>query len=129
LDKLKRVLEKSGAVFVTGGDFDPWDFAIHGGLFGSIRVVAMVEEHGAGRQLCRFRSWPRCPLVAGLSLLAFVSLALWAGLDHAFLASGSLLLTAAGLLFLICADCAIATTSWRDAIERYVRGDEGLKLL
>src|SRR4029450_8933290 len=46
LSQLNTILKESGAAIVLGGDFDRWDFTIHGGLFGAIRLVAMVEEHG-----------------------------------------------------------------------------------
>ena len=78
LSQLEAILKESGAAIVLGGDFDPWDFSIHGGLFGRIRVVAMVEEHGNGRQLFRFRAWPKVPCAALAVLFALVSLG-WAG--------------------------------------------------
>ena len=42
-----------------GGDFDHWDLEVCGGLFGCVRAVAMIEEHGAGKQVFRLRAWPQ----------------------------------------------------------------------
>ena len=42
-----------------GGDFERWDLHVRGGMLGSMRLRVAVEEHGAGRQLVRIRSWPR----------------------------------------------------------------------
>ena len=53
-------LRKRAAV-KRGGDFDRWDLEVRGGLLGCIRAVAMIEEHGAGKQLFRLRAWPQIP--------------------------------------------------------------------
>ena len=87
LSQLNAVLKESGATTILGGDFDDWDFSIHGGLFGTIRVVAMVEERGNGRQLFRFRVWPKAPAAALVVLFALLCWLVLAGLDHAWLAS------------------------------------------
>jgi hypothetical protein len=63
---------------VCGADFDRWDLEVRGGLFGVARVLTTVEEHGGGRQLVRFRIWPRVSrgatvltlLLAGVGVVA-----------------------------------------------------------
>jgi O-antigen biosynthesis protein len=129
LSQLNTILKESGAAIVLGGDFDRWDFTIHGGLFGAIRVVAMVEEHGNGRQLLRFRAWPKPPAAALAVFFALVTLAGLAELDHAWVAGASLGLTAGGLGALIYADCAIAMSHWRDAVDQYLRGNHSLSVV
>jgi O-antigen biosynthesis protein len=44
---------------IRGGDYDRWDLEIHAGMFGGVRLLHTIEEHGAGRQLVRFRVRPR----------------------------------------------------------------------
>ncbi len=44
---------------------------MRGGILGSARLRMAVEEHGAGRQLARFRVWPR--LSRGFVALAAVA--------------------------------------------------------
>jgi hypothetical protein len=56
-----------------GGDFDDWDVQLRGGLIGSVLVTMAVEEHGAGRQLLRFRVKP---VLSATALLLIVALAL-----------------------------------------------------
>jgi hypothetical protein len=123
LSQIKAILEQSSAVVVPGGDFDSWDFSVRGGLFGTVRVIAMVEEHGMGRQLCRFRSTPKSPTSALAILLALIALAGLAVFDQAWIASGSLILIASVLGALIYADCAIAMAHWRSAVGKYLRRD------
>ena len=129
LSQLNAILKESKAAIIVGGDYDPWDFTIHGGLLGSIRVVAMVEEHGNGRQLFRFRAWPKPPAAALAVLFALVTLAGLAGLDHAWVAAASLGVTAGGLAVLIYADCAIAMSYWRDALNQYLRRNDRLSVM
>jgi GT2 family glycosyltransferase len=56
---VEAALTDAGAVTRRGGDFDRWDLEVRGGLFGAARLRMAIEEHGGGRQLVRFRSWPR----------------------------------------------------------------------
>src|SRR5205085_11988279 len=54
-----------------GGAYDRWEFEVRGGLLGSVRLRAAIEEHGAGRQLVRYRAWPVLSrLWAGSTVLA-----------------------------------------------------------
>ena len=58
---------------VRGGDTDRWDIQVRLGPLGSARLRVAVEEHGQGRQLVRYRVWPRWsralpPIVALLAL-------------------------------------------------------------
>jgi GT2 family glycosyltransferase len=62
-------LRARGADYLTGQDFDGWDLRIRGGIFGRASLLMVVEEHGAGRQLVRFRFRP-CLTRATLALLA-----------------------------------------------------------
>lgn len=72
----EAALEAIGVVVLRGGDYDRWDLEARSGTLGAARVLATVEEHGGGKQLVRFRWWPRCSthgLVLAL-LLATLSL-------------------------------------------------------
>jgi glycosyltransferase involved in cell wall biosynthesis len=59
-------------VAVRGGDYDAWDLDVRGGLLAGARLRAAVEEHGAGRQLLRFRVQPRATLPALLCVAVLV---------------------------------------------------------
>jgi Glycosyl transferase family group 2 len=43
LAQIEQILHNSGSPTIRGGDFDEWDLTIHGGLFGSMRILGMVE--------------------------------------------------------------------------------------
>jgi hypothetical protein len=59
LTAIEEDLVRDGAVTRRGGDFDRWDLEVRGGLLGSARMLMAIEEHGAGKQLLRFRIWPK----------------------------------------------------------------------
>ena len=81
------LLRKREAV-KRGGDFDRWDLEVRGGLFGYIRAVGMIEEHGAGKQLFRLRAWPRIPAPAiGLIVILSCYFPALAAYDQAWLAA------------------------------------------
>jgi GT2 family glycosyltransferase len=129
LAQIEQTLQSVGGAVVRGGDFDRWDLAVIGGLFGSIRCIAMVEEHGNGKQLFRLRAWPKVPVTA-IGAIGFLSiLAGYAMLDGAFVAAISLGGAAALLIFLAYADCAVAMKFWRNAINHYFRTTQGLVVL
>jgi hypothetical protein len=68
---------------------------VRGGLLGAARLLSTTEEHGAGRQLVRFRLWPQCSRV-GLGLITFFSvLAIGAVWSQAWSAATVLFLVAA----------------------------------
>jgi GT2 family glycosyltransferase len=78
------------APVLRGGEFDTWDLEIRGGIFGSVRTLMAIEEHGAGKQLIRFRAWPKFSPVGIVLALIFGILACWATVDHSWQASAVL---------------------------------------
>src|ERR1051326_4277464 len=64
---------------------------MQGGMLAAARTRIGVEEHGAGRQMLRFRIWSRYS-ASGLSILVLIAcISAAAGYDHSW--------TAAALLF------------------------------
>jgi GT2 family glycosyltransferase len=88
-DRLQGVeagLQATGTVYRHGGGFDRWDLEVRGGMFGGARMRSAIEEHGGGRQLVRFRVWPRASHFAQLGLLLCASALFWAvALSHTVL--------------------------------------------
>ena len=77
-------------------------------MFGKARLRTAVEEHGLGRQLVRFRIWPR-PSVAGVTLGAFFAiLAAGAAWDRAWAGAAILGLIALMIAAGIVEQCAAA---------------------
>jgi O-antigen biosynthesis protein len=87
LRSLERALRTDGAIILRGGYYDRWDLEVRGGLLGAARTLMVIEEHGAGRQLVKFRIWPRWLPGGGIVILLFASLSAGAALDQAWLAS------------------------------------------
>lgn len=116
-------LHKQGVVAMSGSDFDRWDLEIRGGLFGSVRVLMAVEEHGQGKQLVRFRSWPRINFSILIITFALTTLSITAAFDQATVVS-IILGSSAGLLALfILQDCATANASYFHALEQVQAGE------
>src|SRR5436190_1190461 len=75
LTAIEERLRAAGAVVTRAGPTNGFDLEVRGGSLGSARLLVAVEEHGAGRQLVRFRSWPHPSLgalavAAGLAAIA-----------------------------------------------------------
>ena len=62
-------------------------------------------------------------------LLALIATAGFAALDGAAVASTMLALTAGVLGFLIYADCALAMSQWREAVDTYLHRDDSLSVV
>jgi hypothetical protein len=84
LAHIKQCLHAEGAVVRQGGDYERWDFEIIGGMFGSVRMLMAIEDHGAGTQLVRVRSWPRCRRAATALAALFTILMVAATFDRAW---------------------------------------------
>jgi GT2 family glycosyltransferase len=108
-----------GAIATTGGDFDSWDLHIRGGLFTAARLRLAVEEHGAGKQLLRWRVWPR--VSAGLLIATAILsvLAIRAARDHAWVAAVGLGGYVSLMLSWATVEWARALGSARDALEKW----------
>jgi GT2 family glycosyltransferase len=122
LRSLEATLQADRAVVVRGGDFDHWDLEVRVGALGAVRILMAVEDHGGGKQLVRFRSWPeRSPIGFGLSLL-LAGLAIGAAFDQSLMVSGFLGLSGLALAAPTFRQCAGATAATLDALRRIEAG-------
>lgn len=116
-------LRKQSIPIRHGGDFDAWDIEIRGGLFGAVRVLMVIEEHGGGKQLLRFRSWARIAPPSVVVFLFFALLSTVAVFDRASIAAAILGLTTLLLGVGALQDCAIATASYLQTLQHVEVGE------
>jgi hypothetical protein len=107
-----------------GGDFDRWDLEVRGGLFGSARLLAAVEEHGQGQQMVRARTWPRVGTAGLVAVLGLGALALAAGFAAATAAAVILATAALGLATRVLWECGLAARGLNDALARELAQDD-----
>jgi O-antigen biosynthesis protein len=74
LQSIEAVLQASGAYVRRGDNFNRWDLEVRGGILGKVRTLMTIEEHGAGKQFVRFRSWPRYSATGLVLTLLFAAL-------------------------------------------------------
>ena len=110
LGTLESLVARRGAVCVKGGDFDRWDLQVHGGVFGAFRVRMAIEEHGGGKQLVRFRAWPRWNWWAMLSSAGLLGLTVMAGFAENLASCGVLAAMTAALTLCSARDLMLAKT-------------------
>ncbi|MDQ3931760.1 MAG: glycosyltransferase [Actinomycetota bacterium] len=124
LGEVEQTLRASGAAVLRGGDFDSWDLEVRGGLLGWARLQAGIEEHGAGRQLVRFRIWPQLASAGTVLILLFAALSLAAAIDDSWAAAAIL----AGLGLLVGGravyDAGAATGELLTAVRAPIIGDD-----
>jgi O-antigen biosynthesis protein len=102
-----------------GGDFDRWDLEGWGGPLGSIRTLMVVEEHGNGKQLIRFRITPR-PRPLALALPVVLAGAGLAAFGSGAPVTATVLAALATILVLgTLRDCATATGAMLQTIRSY----------
>ena len=99
----------------VGGDFDGWDLAITGSPGGSVRMIAMLEEHGGGIQHFRMRCWPVIPSLAVVLIPLLGSLGVAAALDRAPVAAAGLGIASAAIAFVAYLGCATGMAAWLHA--------------
>ena len=102
-------LQQATVAVRTGEDFDDWDLELRGGFLGGVRTLMAIEEHGSGRQMVRFRVWPKFSLTGMVLGALCVVLAGAAALDNAW--AVALLLALGGLLVFARASMEYATVA------------------
>jgi glycosyltransferase involved in cell wall biosynthesis len=118
LQLLEEGLRAQGAIVFHGGDFDRWDLSIRGGLFASLQLLMVIEEHGKGKQMVKVRSCPKVAFPALILMLFFALLGTIAAFDQAVIAAALLELTGALLVLMACRDCMAATAIYLHALRR-----------
>jgi hypothetical protein len=108
LESLETALRSVGNVVLKGGHYDRWDLEVRGGMLGSVRLLMAIEEHGAGKQLLRLRSWPRCSGLGIALPVLFTALCIGAALDQAWVACGALGIIALTVVSCVLHECGIA---------------------
>jgi GT2 family glycosyltransferase len=111
LRSLEAALRTAGATFLRGGDYDCWDLEVRGGMLGAARTCMASEDHDWGRQLIRFRSWPRLSPKGIVPALLSAALSTGAALDHAWIACAVLGVMSLSLVLLTLQECAAATAA------------------
>jgi uncharacterized MnhB-related membrane protein len=91
--------------------FDQWDAEIRGGMFGAVRGLVAVEDHGAGTQYVRFRITPRYSRAAASVALALLGLAGAAAVQGAWIAAALVGTISAALLGRTVLECAVASAA------------------
>ena len=84
----------------------------------------MLEEHGAGKQLFRVRSWPHVPVIATGLFVVLACVAAVATYEKELLAGLPLGLAALAIAALARADCARGMRSWRAVAQDYFSDTE-----
>ena len=115
---ITEALAAQGAVIRSGGDWDRWDLQVRGGLLAAARLRIAIEEHGAGRQLVRVRSWPHAPVTSIVVGALGAALAVVAVLSDARAVTIALGVTAASLLLRMLHECGAASATIRRALRR-----------
>ena len=111
LRSVEASLRAAGTVVFRGGDYDPWDLEVRGGMFGAARLCMALEDHDAGKQLVRFRTWPICAPMGIVLTLVFSALSTGAALDHAWLACAALSVESLLLILFMLLECATASAA------------------
>ncbi|WP_461126743.1 glycosyltransferase [Spirosoma aerophilum] len=75
LTTMEKTLLESSVRIRPGGTFDKWDLQIGGGFSSVVRGVLVIEEHGAGKQLLRFKCWTKYSMASNIILAILVGLA------------------------------------------------------
>lgn len=120
-DRVRAVvsaLQALGSVLRSGGEWDRWDLQVRGGMLGSARLRIAIEDHGAGRQLLRVRSWPHAPtsaILAGAFSAVVALLAIVSAVDAVTVCLAAVALV---LVLRLVYECGAATLAIKHALER-----------
>jgi len=117
LEEVESALKRLGVVVRRGGDFDNWDLEIRSGLLGSARLRTVVEEHGQGKQLVRWRVSPKCSEIGLVVLSTLIAISVGAGTARAWTACATLTIMGLLLGLSVLQECEAATAFALRAIQ------------
>ncbi len=124
LGRVESALERNPCRVRRGGSWDRWDLEVRTGLFGRVRTLLAVEEHGSGRQYLRFRLVPRYRMAIGATLI--VGLMAYGAILDGALGPGVILAAGAlGLGTLVLWEAGIVMGRLREALSA-VRNVQGV---
>jgi O-antigen biosynthesis protein len=113
---LEKALKESDRPVRHGGSFDRWDLEVGLGRFGSARLLMAIEDHPQGKQLVRWRWWPRFSPVGVVAAITSCALAVGAASGDG--ATAALILALIGIALVVRAvlDAAAATGAIVEAL-------------
>jgi glycosyltransferase involved in cell wall biosynthesis len=117
LERVAAQIREHRTVVRPGGTYDNWDLEIRGGVLAGTRVLLGIEDHGAGRQMLRFRCRARVPFAVMATLGALFIGGLAAAASGAWLAAGVLGFGFAALASATCRQSADSLASVRAAVD------------
>lgn len=126
LEAIEDTLRAAGTSSARGGDYDRWDLEVRGGVLGAVRLLSTTEEHGAGKQLVRFRLWPTCTWQGIAVSVVLMTLALGAASSSTWLVAALLGLGAVVPLYRMGQECAGAMATLWHALQQASREDVSL---
>ncbi|MBI2953236.1 MAG: glycosyltransferase [Chloroflexi bacterium] len=115
---VEAALQREGVVVNRGGECDRWDLEVRGGLMGATRMLMAIEEPGAGRQLVRFRWWPKCSPQALVLTLLISLFSVAAALDQAWGAATILGIVAASLATRMYQECTAGAAVFEHILQK-----------
>jgi GT2 family glycosyltransferase len=124
LADITAALRRTGLAVRLGGAFDRWDVEVRGGLFGAVRVLFAVEDHGAGTQYVRLRISPRYSRATTLVALVLLALAVAAAVAQAWIAAVPLGAISAAFLSQGVLECAVACAAARGCLASVEKPEE-----
>ena len=83
LSAIEQKLIDSNTRVQKGNVFDRWDLQLRNGIISLNRALLTIEEHGAGKQFVRLKTWCRPSRTSLTLLIASTALSITAGLHNA----------------------------------------------
>jgi GT2 family glycosyltransferase len=116
--ELQNLLNRAGHLVRVGGGFDAWDLQLAYGALGRARVLMAIEEHGQGKQLVRYRIWPRVGAAWMLRLVGLLGIAIGAYSAGAWLAAAATAAAAAVVATRLSVESAAACSTLSHALRQ-----------
>lgn len=105
---IESSLRASRGIVRHGSEFDRWDMEVEGGMLAGVRMMLGIEDHGAGTQYVRVKSWPRTTTLSKVLIGLFTLVTTCALVSGAWVTASVLGACAAVIAFLVWSQAATA---------------------
>ena len=110
-------LQQHECMVRCGEAYDDWDIELRCGLLGTLRMRTASEQHEHGRQLLRFKTWPRVFTLTGIAGVVLAAIVIGSAADGAYLVTGLALIGVTALIMRLRAEWRSAAGLVRAACE------------
>jgi len=118
VENLENLIIKTGATVIRGSEYDNWDLKVKCGMIGGSKIRIAIEDHGAGTQYIRIKSYPVVKKIAYILTIVLGIINVMSFNDGAYFVSGISMFFLLSFVLLVLRDISFSNSVIIDAVSK-----------